>query len=253
MSRHLEVALEAVKAAELVIMKYYQTDVVVDTKADNSPVTIADREAEQIIREHITRAFPAHKILGEEGEKPSLSPGDFVWVIDPIDGTKSFIRHHGLFGTQLALMHGEDIILGVSNIPVLGELLYAEYGMGCYLNGNPVHVSTVDKPADAYMSYGSVKYFTRLGKTEQLLAFAEKLKWARGIGDCWSYHLLAQGKIDIMIEADIKLWDIAALKVIIEEAGGRMTDLDGSPIGFETRTILASNGFLHEQSRAALS
>lgn len=252
MSRYLDVALEAVTAAEEVIMKYYQTDVTVDTKADNSPVTIADREAEQIIREHIMRAFPTHKILGEEGDMPSIEPGDFVWVIDPIDGTKSFIRHHGLFGTQLALMRGEDIIVGVSNVPVLGELLYAEAGQGCYLNGKQVRVSTVDEPASAYMSYGSIKYFTRLGKTDQLLALAERLKWARGIGDCWSYHLLAQGKIDIMVEADIKLWDIAALKVIVEEAGGRMTELDGSPIGFGTKTILATNGQLHAECLAAL-
>lgn len=253
MSHYLDIALEAVRAAETIIMKYYQTDVAVDTKADNSPVTAADREAEQIIREHITRAFPTHKILGEEGEKPSIASGDFVWVIDPIDGTKSFIRHHGLFGTQLALMHGDDIILGVSNVPVLGELLYAEAGQGCYLNGKEVHVSTVKSLDAAYMSFGSVKYFTRLGKTEQLLTFAEKLKWARGIGDCWSYHLLAQGKIDIMVEADIKLWDIAALKVIVEEAGGCMTELDGSPIGFGTKTILATNGLLHHQCQAALS
>lgn len=252
MSHYLEVALEAVTAAEAIIMKYYETDLVVDTKADSSPVTAADREAEQIIREHITCAFPTHKILGEEGDKPSLNPGDFVWVIDPIDGTKSFIRHHGLFGTQLALMHGEDVILGVSNVPVLGELLYAEVGEGCWLNGQKVHVSAVNELDAAYMSYGSVKYFTRLGKTEQLLALAEQLKWARGIGDCWSYHLLAQGKIDIMVEADIKLWDIAALKVIVEEAGGKMTEIDGAPIGFGTKTILATNGLLHERSQLVL-
>lgn len=253
MSQFLDVALEAVKAAETIIMQYYEQDLAIETKADASPVTIADKQAEQIIRDYILRNFPTHKIIGEEGDKATHGPEDYVWVIDPIDGTKSFIRHHGLFGTQLALMHGDEIIVGVSNVPVLHELMYAEKSEGSYLNGKLVHVSNVNVSDDAYMSYGSVKYFSRLGKTEKLLSFAEQLKWARGIGDCWSYHLLAQGKIEIMVDADIKLWDIAALKVIVEEAGGQVTEIDGSPIGFDTRTILATNGSLHGTTLAALS
>jgi len=252
MSEFLDVALRAVKEAEAVIMSYYRGDLQVETKADASPVTIADRKAEEKIREVILAAFPDHVVYGEEGAKQIGNDDQYTWVVDPVDGTKSFIRQHGLFGTLLALFYKGEIILGVSNMPAIGELMYAEKGSGAFLNGSPVHVSNVTDLAQAYMSYGSVKYFTRLGLQQNLLALGEQVKWARGIGDCWSYHLLAQGKIDIVAEGMTKVWDVAALKVIVEEAGGKMTQLDGSSVDFSLVNDIASNGKLHEQALAAL-
>jgi histidinol-phosphatase len=213
MSEFLDVALHAVKEAEKIIMGYYHGDLQVETKTDASPVTIADKEAEQKIREIIREAYPSHIVYGEEGAKQIGKDDQFTWVVDPIDGTKSFIRQHGLFGTLLALFHKGEIILG--------------------------------DPSQAYMSYGSVKYFTQIGQQQNLLALAEQVKWARGIGDCWSYHLLAQGKIDIVAEGMTKIWDVAALKIIVEEAGGKMTRLDGGSVDFSLTNDIASNGHLH--------
>lgn len=245
MSQFLDVALRAVREAEKIIMAYYQGDLEVETKGDLSPVTIADKEAEARIREVILEAFPNHIVYGEEGAKEVGSDDQYTWVVDPIDGTKSFIRQHGLFGTLLALSHKGEIILGISNMPAIGELMYAEKGAGTFLNGDPVQVSGVTELQEAYLSYGSVKYFTHNGQQQNLLTLAENVKWARGIGDCWSYHLLAQGKIDIVAEGKTKIWDVAALKVIVEEAGGAMTQLNGGKIDFTLTDVIASNGHLH--------
>ena len=127
------------------------------------------------------------------------------------------------------------------------ELVYAEKDKGCFLNGEQIRVSDVAKVKDAYLTYGSLKYFSNTDKINALLSLAEEVRWARGIGDLWSYHLLVQGKLDIMIEAQTKLWDIAALTVILREAGGTITQLDGSPIDHSTTTALATNGVFHDE------
>lgn len=253
MGSFLDVALLAVKEAEKIVMGYYRGDLQVETKADASPVTLADKEAEAKIREVILGAFPDHVVYGEEGAKRVGTDDQYTWVVDPIDGTKSFIRQHGLFGTLLALFHQGEIILGVSNMPAIGELMYAEKGSGAFLNGRQVRVSDVADLSQAYMSYGSVKYFTQIGRQQDLVDLAEQVKWARGIGDCWSYHLLAQGKIDVVAEGMTKIWDVAALKVIVEEAGGKMTRLDGGEVDFSLPNDVASNGYLHERVVAAFS
>lgn len=247
-SAYLEAALKAVKEAEQVILKYLDQGVRSELKEDMSPVTVADREAEDIIKQTILAAFPDHTFYGEEGEKVDLeNHKGYTWIIDPIDGTKSYIRRNPLFATQLALLHDGEFVLGVSNAPLMRELLYAEKGQGCFCNGTPVKVSDVHATAEMYMSFGSLKYFTKHGNIQQLLSLAEEARWARGIGDFWSYHLLAQGKLDVMVEADTKLWDIAAMKVIIEEAGGKVSQLDGAPVDHATTTFLATNGALHDE------
>ncbi len=243
----LAIALQAVKEAEKVIRNYLDQDIRSELKEDQSPVTIADREAEETIKNVILSKFPDHTFYGEEGEKVDLNNHKgYTWIIDPIDGTKSYLRRNPLFATQLALLHDGEFVLGVSNAPLMGELVYAEKGQGCFLNDMRISVSAVDSVQDSYLSFGSLKYFTKHGNIQALLSLAENAKWARGIGDFWSYHLLAQGKLDIMIEADTKLWDIAAMKVIIEEAGGTVTQLDGKPVNPSTTTLLATNSKLHE-------
>jgi histidinol-phosphatase len=176
----------------------------------------------------------------------------FTWIIDPIDGTKSYVRKNPLFATQLALMHDGELIIGISNAPLLHEVMYAEKGRSCFLNDEPVHVSDVDSIGEAYLSHGSLKYFTKLNKMDQLLKLANASRQTRGIGDFWAYHLVAQGKIEAMIEPRIKLWDIAAVSVIVHEAGGRLTQLDGKPIGPQITTALATNGLLHDTTVTAL-
>lgn len=244
---YLAVAIEAAKQAESVILHYFGQKVPSKTKADLSPVTIADEEAEKIIRNSIAKAFPEHTFYGEEGSKVNLdNHRGYTWIIDPIDGTKSFMRGNPLFSTLIALMKDGELILGVSNAPALQECLAAQKGYGCFLNDQPMHVSGISALEDAYFSHGGINHFEKRGLTSSLIKLAQAVRWERGIGDFWSYHLLAQGKLDIMIEADTKLWDIAALKVIVEEAGGTFTQLDGKPITGASTSALATNSVLHE-------
>lgn len=253
-SPYIPVAIKAVKAAQGVILKYYQNELDVQTKEDQSPVTIADRQAEEIIKQTILETFPEHTFFGEEGEKVDLeNHTGFTWIIDPIDGTKSFIRGFPLFGTLLALLHDGELVVGVSYAPVWDELIYAAKGEGAYINNERLSVSKIDKISDAYLSNGRLKYFEDIQKMPQLLALSRKAKWARGLGDFWIYHLVAEGKVDIMMEGSVKFWDIAAAKVIVEEAGGAMTQLDGQPITYQSTTALATNGILHAEVVAAMN
>lgn len=246
-SEYLTVALQAVAAAEKIILHYYQNGVSSDLKEDLSPVTIADREAEEAIKKLIKQHFPSHTFYGEEGEKVQLTDHQgYTWIIDPIDGTKSYMRHIPLFATQLALLKDGQLILGVSNAPLLKECMYAEKGQGCYLNGQRVHVGQAAQISDAYASFGGLKHFAKNDQLDAVVSLSQTAQWPRGIGDFWSYHLLAQGKIDIMIESSTKLWDIAAVKVLVEEAGGRFTQLDGQPITPASTSALATNGLLHQ-------
>lgn len=253
-SEFMDVALKAVKEAEAIMLRYAEQGVRAELKPDQSPVTIADQQAEEVTKSVISSYFPDHTFYGEEGNKVDLNNHKgFTWIIDPIDGTKSYLRGNPLYATQLALMHDGEMVLGVSNAPAMREIMYAEKGKGCYLNGEPVRVSDVNSINDSYMSFGSLKYFTEIGVEKQLLQLAEDVRWTRGIGDFWSYHLLAQGKLDIMIEPVTKLWDVAALSVIVAEAGGVVSKIDGSPIDSSLTSFVATNGRLHSEIIRAMS
>jgi len=244
-SKFLEVAIEAAKKAEKIILRYYQEDIEVDIKDDLSPVTKADVRAEKEIIKTIQAQFPSHGFLGEESTQ-NIKKKEYLWIIDPIDGTKNYMRKIPLFATQIALMKGGELILGLSNAPALKELVYAEKGRGAYCNGRKIQVSTIKELNKSYMLFGGVKYFEKHNILKNLLSLIDNTQAHRGIGDFWSYHLLAQGKIDVMIEAQTKIWDIAAVKVIVEEAGGKATDMKGNQINLNTSSILATNKSLHQ-------
>lgn len=246
-SDFIKIALDAVEKAENVVMKYYNSlrQDEIDIKPDASPVTIADREAQAIIVETIKSQFPGHKFLGEEDSVEES--GEYVWVIDPIDGTKNFIRQIPLFGIELALLHKGEIILGVSDMPLMNELLYAEKGNGAFLKDKPISVSNIDKLEDSYMSFGSHISFRNNKLEERFDDLDSNVRWSRGIGDAYSYHLLAQGRIEIVIEAGTKIWDIAALKIIVEEAGGTVSDFEGNPITQKSTQCIATNGKIHDE------
>ena len=244
-SKFLTVALEAASKAETVIMDYYSSRISSELKSDGTPVTVADTEAERVIIETITNEFPVHGFLGEEsGDTRSASP--YVWIIDPIDGTKNYIRRIPLFGTQIALMKADELILGVSNLPAMNELIYAEKGSGVFLNDEQINVTTVNQVAEAMICHGGMDSFGERGVLGGLCSLAMDAARTRSFGDCYMYHLLASGRVDAVIEAAISIWDIAALTVIVEEAGGRVTNLRGEPIDRDTDSILATNGFLHQ-------
>ena len=245
MSQFLTVALEAAKNAEEIITSYYTGDTMkVEMKADETPVTLADRGAEKIIRETIKQAFPDHGFLGEEyGIEEGDSP--YVWIIDPIDATKNYIRKIPIFGTQIALMKGAELILGVSNAPLLNEILYAEAGGGAFLNGEPISVSNVTHPEEAMVCHGGLKWFVEKGTFPGIYDFINDAARTRGFGDFYMYHLVASARADAVIEAAISIWDIAAITVIVREAGGKVTDIRGQAITKETDSLVATNGVLH--------
>ena len=244
-SQFLEVALEAAKNAEEIITAYYTGDIKVELKEDETPVTLADRGAEKIIRDTIKQAFPDHGFLGEEyGIEETDSP--YVWIIDPIDATKNYIRKIPIFGTQIALMKGDELILGVSNAPLLNELLYAEAGNGAFLNGEPIQVSDVAQPKDAMVCHGGLKWFVEKGTFPGIYNLINDAARTRGFGDFYMYHLAASARVDAVVEAAISIWDIAAATVIVREAGGKVTDIQGETITKDTESLVATNGMLHD-------
>jgi len=240
----LKTALDAIKVSDEIIMSYYHGDIQVETKADMSPVTIADKEAESAIKNILSTAFPEHGFIGEEF---GISDGEhkYQWVIDPIDGTKNFIRHIPLFGTQLALVKDDEVILGVSSMPAMQEVIYAERGKGAFLNGKKIHVSDVSALSDSMICFGGVSHFEKSNIMSECTELLLSTSRQRGIGDCYMYHLLASGRTDIVIEASINFWDIAAAVCIVEEAGGTVSDMFGKPVTIDTRTFVATNGTLH--------
>jgi histidinol-phosphatase len=252
MSPFARTAILAAKAAEAVIERYYRGDIEVRLKADQSPVTIADIEAEQTIKGLITEAYPDHGFYGEETGRVRPD-AEYVWLIDPIDGTKSFVRQYPFFSTQIALMQGDRLILGVSNAPIAGELAYAERGCGAYLNEQPLRVSDVASVQQATLSLGNIKTLAAAPQWSRLADIVQRVNRTRGYGDFLHYHMLAAGKLDIVLESDVNILDIAALSVIVDEAGGRFTDLTGRPPGLDTTTVLAaSTPGLHEEIRLLL-
>ncbi len=243
-SPELKAALDAAEQAAVIARSFYQRDIDVRVKADNSPVTEADIRCEAAIRETLEARFPTYGFFGEEGVSRGMD-AENLWLVDPIDGTKAFVRGYSLFSTQIALMRRGEIVLGVSNAPVYGELAYAERGCGAFLNGRPLAVSAVATLEAAALSAGNLKSLavgSQWGRYGSLVARVNRI---RGYGDFLHYHLLAAGKIDAVIESDVNILDIAACVAIVSEAGGHFTDLRGAPITLQSNSVLASNGPLH--------
>ncbi len=243
---YLDAAVRAARVSGELIMRYYAANVSVETKADKTPVTVADREAEELIRQELSTAFPDHGFLGEEGGE-DRGDREFVWVIDPIDGTMNFIHQIPLFATEIALMRGDTIVVGVSHCPGMNELLTGIRDVGAWRNDQPIRVSDVRQLCDGQVTNGGLAAFAALSYGEAALKVATACRRDRGIGDAYAYHLVASGRMEAVIEAEIRIWDIAALTCIVEAAGGRVTTLDGLPVTREIRTIAASNGHVHDE------
>jgi histidinol-phosphatase len=221
-------------------------------KEDKSPVTEADVRCETAIREILEARFPSYGFHGEETGSRDVD-AENLWLVDPIDGTKAFVREYAMFSTQIALMRGGELVVGVSSAPVYGELAFAERGRGACLNGKPITVSSVSTLATAALSAGNLKSLAGGAQWPRYGKLVTQLSRIRGYGDFLHYHLLAAGKIDAVIESDVNILDIAACAVIVTEAGGRFTELSGAPITLASTTVLASNGRLHEAVLEALS
>ncbi|MEO7149001.1 MAG: inositol monophosphatase family protein [Rhodanobacteraceae bacterium] len=244
----LTVARGAAAAAGELIAHHFARGVQVELKDDLSPVTIADREAEDTIRRLLRRAFPDHAILGEERGREGDS--EFLWLVDPLDGTKSFVRGTPFFSTQIALMYRGELVLGVSAAPIYGETMWARRGGGAFLDGKRVHIADTGALCDVALSLGNIKTLTHDARWNALGALIRDCNRIRGYGDFCHYHLLARGSLDAVIESDVNILDIAALAVIVREAGGVFTDLDGAELSLDTRNALAATPALHGEIMA---
>ena len=245
--------LIAAEAANLTLDWFQSHDLKVDIKSDNTEVTDADKAVEEYLRAAIGKEFPDDTIIGEESENFSGKTSR-QWIIDPIDGTKSFVRGYPFFSTQIALLHHGELLVGVSSAPCFdgGQVVWAEQGQGAWLNGAPIQVSDVDSLARSTLSIGNVPTLAASSRWASLGQLIQQVHRIRGYGDFYHYHLLASGKLDVVIESDVNILDIAALTVILREAGGDITDLDGGPIDLDTTSVLATNGRLRASAVAVL-
>lgn len=243
----LDAARDAARAAGDIIEFYRMRGVAEERKADNSPVTLADREAEKAIRSILAEACPEHGFIGEEfGAEQATA--DYVWLIDPLDGTKSFVRGYPFYSTQIALMKENRILVAVSSAPAFHEEAWATFGGGAFLNDQPLRVSAIDALNEATLSTGNLASLSRNASSWQAYAeLVQQTHRTRGYGDFYHYHLLASGKLDIVFESDVNILDVAALSLVVEEAGGKFTTLSGGAIHTGMRTVLASNGRLHDE------
>ena len=248
----LNTALQAAQAARELILSYYNGDFDIEIKADQTPVTVADRGAERIIRATISNAFPEHGIFGEEYGAENKNT-EYLWLVDPIDGTKSFVKRYGMFSTQIALMHRGELILGVSCAPAMDELVWATRGEGAFDADGQLHISQVKSINEASISTGNIQSLAAGNRWSALGRILANTNRTRGYGDYYHYHRLAAGQLDAVIESDVNILDIAALYVIVTEAGGVFTDLDGQAPNLDTRSVLAATPALHAALSAKLN
>lgn len=251
MNTLLATALEAAKSAREVILSYYNGNFDIEIKADQTPVTVADRAAERIIRETLGQAFPDHGIFGEEYGVDNKNT-EYLWLVDPIDGTKSFVKRYGMFSTQIALMHRGELILGVSCAPAMDELVWATRGGGAHDATGVLKVSEVSEISQSSISTGNIQSLAASNQWSALGRILANTNRTRGYGDYYHYHRLAAGQLDAIIESDVNILDIAALYVIVTEAGGVFTDLNGQPPDLDTRSVLAATPALHAALLAEL-
>jgi histidinol-phosphatase len=249
---HEEVAaaIAAARAAGEVAMRYYRGGFQVTIKADQTPVTQADREAEQAIKRVLGRAFPNHGFLGEEfGEE---GPKDRRWIIDPIDGTKNFIRRIPIWAVLIGLEEAGEVTAGVVFNPASDELLWARRGDGAWSGGERLRVSDCAALSDAFLLHSDLRLVREAGYWDPFMRMLDRCGRTRGFGDYYGYGLVASGKAEIYLETDLKPWDAAPVKILVEEAGGRLTDFDGRPTIYGG-SVLATNGRLHDLALRTLA
>jgi histidinol-phosphatase len=246
-------------ADSISMARFRAGDLKVESKPDLTPVSDADTAVEQAIRSTLARARPRDSVLGEEfgRSEAAAGPGSRHWVIDPIDGTKNFVRGVPIWGTLIALLEGDTPVAGLVSAPALGRRWWGASGLGAYAGkhqhaASRIGVSGVRRLADASFCHSSLSGWAEMGKTQTVVDLSLAAWRSRAYGDFYGYMLLAEGALDIMIEAELSLWDVAALIPIIQEAGGKITDLGGRPAGDKTSSI-ATNGLLHETVLTALA
>jgi histidinol-phosphatase len=243
----LDFAVDLVREAGEATLPWFRTaDLQVERKSDGTPVTAADRAAERLVRERIGARFPDDGVLGEEEPETGGSSGR-RWIVDPIDGTKAFTRGVPLYSTLLALDDEHGPAIGVIGLPALGQVVYAGRGLGCWADGRPARVSDTSEMRHAYLTTSSFGHWPE----DALLAVRRARCEMRTWGDGYGYALVATGRADLMVDPTVELYDVAAMPVILAEAGGRFTNLAGRP-GADGGSGLATNGRLHDAALTLL-
>ena len=247
----LAFAHELADAADAITTARFRAhDLAVDTKPDLTPVTEADRRAEQVLTELIGRARAGDAVVGEEfGASGS---GERRWILDPIDGTKNYVRGVPVWATLIGLEIAGELVAGVVSAPALGRRWWAARGSGAFANGDPIRVSAVHDLADAHLCYSDTTGWDDFGLGDEFRALMRRCWRTRGFGDFWGHMLVAEGAADAMSEPILSLWDVAALIPIVVEAGGRVSDLTGSGWADHAPAV-TTNGLLHDEVIAALT
>jgi histidinol-phosphatase len=252
----LALARRIADAADAITMQRFgASDLVVESKPDLTPVSDADTAVERAVRQVLSVERPSDAVSGEEFG--AAGSGARRWVIDPIDGTKNFVRGVPVWATLIALLDGEDAVVGVISAPALGRRWWAARGTGAWASAGAsaprrLAVSRVAALEDASLSYASLSGWTALGRRDSFVALTDRVWRSRAYGDFWSYMLVAEGAVDLAAEPELSLWDMAALAPVVTEAGGRFTGLNGLD-GVHQGNVAASNGLLHDELLAALS
>ena len=251
----LALALELADDADRITMaRFRASDLRVETKPDLTPVTEADQAVERALRDRLATYY-GHVVLGEEfGFDPGDDSAEFRWIIDPIDGTKSYVRGVPIWATLIGVERAGELVAGVASAPALGMRWWAGRGLGAFRDGDRIGVSSVAALADAQISFAwdTEERFHAEGIGEKLVALSHRCWRTRGIGDFWQHLLVAEGSFDIAVDPIVGVWDIAALVPILEEAGGRWSGVDGDT-GIEAGSFVCTNGRLHDAVLASLA
>ena len=237
-------AAELAWQAGKLTLRYFQTGITTDFKADDSPVTIADREAERLMRQMIEARYPHHSILGEE-EGETRPGASHRWILDPIDGTKTFVRGVPLYAVLVGLEQEGLPAVGAVNIPAMGDFLVAAQGQGCQWNGRRAQVSQVGSLSEALLLSTDTESMARFDREAEYRRLVAATKMQRTWGDAYGYVLVATGRAEVMLDARMSVWDCAALLPVVQEAGGQFTDWHGTPT-IHNEEAIATNGLLHE-------
>jgi histidinol-phosphatase len=251
-SNELFFAIELSKSAGSIAMAHLRQGVSETLKADGTPVTIADKECEQLIRKRIKEMYPADSILGEEEGASGASESARRWIIDPIDGTYNYARHMPIFATLIALEQDGNVVLGVVHAPAMQETFWAERGQGAYKNGLPIKVSTIDTLAQSQINFGSPSRILAQGWWDGLTDLVSKTVRQRGFGDYLNFSTVFEGKAEATIEIGVQIWDLAPMKVLAEESGGKYSDLKGGS-SIKEGSCVVSNGRIHQEVLSTLT
>jgi histidinol-phosphatase len=254
----LDVALELADVADqITLARFRAEDLIVETKPDLTPVSEADTAVERALRERLAEVRPGDCVMGEEYGASTAPDSSRRWIIDPIDGTKGYVRGIPVWATLVALQAGDEITVSVASAPAMGRRWWASRGGGAFVDDRlgevkrRLHVSAISELGDAHLSYAGLEDWQAIGRVDAAVALINACWRSRSLGDFWAYMLLAEGAIEIALDPVVSLWDLAAPQLIVEEAGGRFTDLEGvrTPEGGDA---LATNGLLHDAALALI-